>query len=165
MIELTLQRFHHGDEDSLGLLFLGEKFYAFVPEDAPRAVKIPGRTRIPAGRYRVLLVDAPDKFKTQHGPKMFLLENVLDFQGIFIHILNRASESRGCLGPNYQVLFGPDGESICGYSTVAYKRLRDAILPRMEAGEPCYLTIRDESFLFPAQEIPHAILPPIVAPI
>ena len=56
--------------------------------------KVPGKTAIPSGRYRLAWTWS-NRFKRP----MLLLVDVPGFAGIRIHALNRSTESEGCIGP------------------------------------------------------------------
>jgi hypothetical protein len=61
----------------------------------PAGVKIPGRTAIPAGRYRIELAPMPTLGKP--GQLYVHLVDVPDFVGIFAHGGNTPADVRGCI--------------------------------------------------------------------
>ena len=90
---LKLKRFSGADESTLGLIFVGGRFFCYSLEDQWNVPKIPGETRIPAGRYKILLrTDGgmneryTDRFDFHKG--MLWLQDVKDFTFIYIHTGN-----------------------------------------------------------------------------
>lgn len=94
---------------TIGRLYLGGEPFCWVLEDPVRekpgvpveSWKIPGKTAIPAGRYRVVLTQSP-RFKRE----LPLLVDVPGFSGVRIHAGNKAEDTEGCLLPGYDR--GPD---------------------------------------------------------
>lgn len=77
---------------TLGVLFVDGVFECFTLEDELRAVKIPGETAIPAGRYAVKLTHSP-----RFGRVLPEVLNVPNFTGVRIHAGNRKDDTEGCL--------------------------------------------------------------------
>jgi len=105
------------DQSTVGELSVNGKFECFTLEDKVRAVKIHGKTAIPAGIYEVT-VTFSDKFKKP----LPLLLNVPNFAGIRIHSGNTAADTEGC------ILVGTTkaADSV-GNSRVAFKALFEKI--------------------------------------
>ena len=77
---------------TLGILLIDGVFTCWTLEDVVRAVKIPGETAIPAGRYDVRL-SLSQRFQK-------LLPEILavpGFTGIRIHAGNTQADTAGCL--------------------------------------------------------------------
>ncbi len=145
-VNALLQRFHTTDDDTLGLLFLERQFMGFVPEDQKQQVKVKGETRIPAGRYQLVLENSP-----KYGPKTITVSKVPDFSFIRVHVMNTDDDTEGCIGPGYDCHFNPKGQSSTGRSIAAVKGFYDSVLPLIEQGDEVWLTVRDEEALnFPA---------------
>lgn len=123
-MKLELKRFCHGEEDSLGLLFVDGTFACFTLEDEYRAVKVMGETRIPEGTYALGLRFSP-KFSPIYGHSMLFLKSVPGFEPetVLIHRGNDAGDTRGCLLVANAVHYNPDGPSQVLQSRVAYDRL------------------------------------------
>ena len=121
---MTLVRFRHTDESTIGSLRLweGTTFTCFTLEDTVRepGVKVKGKTAIPAGEYQVI-VNFSDRFQRP----MPLLLNVQNFEGVRIHKGNVASQTEGC------ILLGMSlaGENRIGESKKAF----DAFFPILQA--------------------------------
>lgn len=77
---------------TLGVLFVDGVFEAWTLEDEIRAVKIPGQTAIPAGRYPVLMTWSP-----RFSRVLPEVRNVPNFVGVRIHAGNRKEDTEGCI--------------------------------------------------------------------
>ena len=116
-MNLRLVRKTFTDESTIGDLSVNGKFECFTLEDKVRAVKIHGKTAIPAGIYEVT-VTFSDRFKKP----LPLLLNVPNFAGVRIHSGNTAADTEGC------ILVGTSkGTNSVGASRVAFKALFDKI--------------------------------------
>lgn len=92
-MELTLKRDILADGYTLGLLSVDGKHYCYTVEDKVReGVKIPGKTAVPYGRYKVI-VNMSNRFKKL----MPLLIDVPGFEGVRIHSGNTAEDTEGCI--------------------------------------------------------------------
>ncbi|KAB2967516.1 DUF5675 family protein [Zoogloea sp.] len=121
-MRVTLNRFVSSADDSLSMLCINGKFSAFIIEDEYRQQKVKGETRIPAGIYKLVLVDSP-KFSPIYGHKMIMLEAVPGFTGILIHPGVSQKDTEGCLCPGNVARFNPMGESRLEESKAAYFRI------------------------------------------
>lgn len=100
-MKLLLQRDFKGLRYTLGQLFVDQVKFCETLEDAVREVpgvpvdewKVPGKTAIPAGTYRVTLAPSP-RFKKM----MIRLLDVPGFDGILIHGANTEGDVDGCIG-------------------------------------------------------------------
>lgn len=99
-MRLRLIREPSAQQTTLGVLFVNGRYLAFSLEDEIREQpgvpvaqwKVPGRTAIPAGRYRVRLSWSP-RFQR-------VLPEVLavpGFDGIRLHPGNRHADTEGCI--------------------------------------------------------------------
>ena len=96
IMELTLVRDVCGTDCTLGKLFVDGAFDCYTVEDVvrPDGTKIPGKTAIPEGRYRVVVTRSP-----RFGRDLPLLEKVPNFEGVRIHPGNTAADTEGCIIP------------------------------------------------------------------
>ncbi len=99
-MELDLVRFSHKTNSTMGILTYGD-FACFTLEDEYRAVKVLGKTRIPAGRYPLALRTAgkmhkrySNRFGFHRG--MLHILNIPDFEWVYIHIGNDHEDTQGC---------------------------------------------------------------------
>jgi hypothetical protein len=140
-MEMTLQRQDFTPERTIGSLFIDGERECYTLEDCVRdGPKIPGKTAIPAGRYRVRFTVSerarrgglwtPDsKFRLP------LLLEVPNFEGVRIHAGNTAGHTEGC------ILVGQTrGADVIGQSRLALL----ALLPKIELAddvEEAWITI------------------------
>jgi hypothetical protein len=141
-MELKLKRFYTSPVDTLGILFINLAFSAFIIEDTKHDIKIPGKTRIPAGRYRIRLTYSP-KFKKN----MLEVCDVPNFTGIRIHPGNTAEDTQGCLMPGNICRFHDDGASRIEDSLIAYNRIYPIITKALEI-EKVFIEITDNGDTF-----------------
>ncbi len=111
MIKLLLKRIARKPSYTIGKLFVDGVYLCDTLEDTDRlnkgmsateiaTKKIPGKTAIPEGTYKVIVNTSP-KFK-RLLPR---LVNVPGYEGVLIHRGNTAADTAGCIlvGENKQV--------------------------------------------------------------
>lgn len=148
-MDIINQRSYHTKDSTLGILVVNGIPFGFVIEDEPRLVKVKGQTRIPAGRYKLVLrkEDTPLTLKYRKKFPWFKyhieLENVPDFTGIYIHIGNTEKDTDGCqvIGMSAHI---SGGQFVNSESTSCFMSFYQVIYPLLEAGEEVYYTIIDE---------------------
>ncbi len=91
-MNLKLLRKTFTEESTIGVLSVNGTAECFTLEDKVRAVKIPGKTAIPAGIYEVTIT-----FSDRFQKPLPLLLNVPNFAGIRIHPGNTAADTEGCI--------------------------------------------------------------------
>ena len=98
-MELHLKRRYLGPDYTIGSLLVDGRYFCDTLEDAVRPAKVPGRTAIPAGRYKVVVNRSP-----RFGRDLPRLLDVPGFEGILIHRGNTAADTSGCIlvGENKQ---------------------------------------------------------------
>ncbi len=102
-------------------------------------VKVPGKTAIPAGMYRVI-VNRSERFSRLAGHDVFLplLLDVPRFDGVRIHTGNRPEDTEGC------VLVGLLREpGSVGQSLMAFKPLAAKIIAATQGDGQCWIDVRD----------------------
>ena len=160
-MELLLQRFSGGGDDTLGILLETKNdaplFLCFTLEDEHRDVKVRGETRIPAGRYRILLRKEggmhpryAQRYDFHRG--MLWLQDVPNFQWIYIHPGNDHDDTLGCLltGDTCEQNVTENGR--LGAPRAAYARIYPRIAEAIEAAEEVWITVCDEQDLISQQE-------------
>lgn len=157
--ELVLERLFDSGDDTVGVLkeFKPSKILCgFTCEDQKQnGPKIPGETRIPAGRYRIVqnkvLTNLTSKYRTKYSwfKWHLMIENVKGFVGIYLHIGNDDDHTDGC------VTMGDVANNISlkkfdkltiQESTDCFKRFYEVYVPWLEAGNELYITIVDEKY-------------------
>lgn len=103
-MKLRVERLWKKPGYTVGRLYVDGKFFCNTLEDTVRDLnkerKVPGKTAIPYGEYKVVFNWSP-KF----GRNLPRLLNVPAFDGILIHPGNTADDSSGCIlvGKNTEV--------------------------------------------------------------
>lgn len=103
-MKLRVERLWKKPTYTVGRLYVDGKLYCNTLEDVVRDLdkeaKVPGKTAIPAGTYKVIFNWSP-KFE-RNLPRLL---NVPHFDGILIHLGNTADDSAGCIlvGKNTEV--------------------------------------------------------------
>lgn len=149
---LTLNRFASNRTDAklkatFGELLIDGKHAAYTLEDMYQPVKIHGETRIPAGTYKILFrtdgeksVEYQKKYPAMHKG-MLWLQNIPDFQYVYIHVGNYPKDTLGC------ILVGEDADVNKGMITrsgAAYIKIYPIVAGAIECGEEVTITINDE---------------------
>lgn len=93
-MNIIIKRIFKGPDYTIGRLSIDGKYFCDTLEDTvrPAGVKIPGRTAIPAGKYKIKLTESL-RFKKL----MPRLENVPGFTGVLIHAGNTSEDTEGCI--------------------------------------------------------------------
>jgi hypothetical protein len=143
---LSLKHYGHTAESSGGALSVNGRFFCHTCEDEPRLVKMVGETRIPPGTYEIRLRAEGGmhgrylkRFPFHRG--MLHLQNVPDFEWIYIHPGNEEYQTDGCILPGYTAL-SKGGFSV-ERSQEAYTDLYQLILIAMEQGEQILIEVED----------------------
>ena len=150
-MELWLRRRPSQNEATIGELYILDKGAALLEcytlEDEIREVegepvekwKVPGKTAIPAGKYRIVITRS-NRFSRRAGHDVLTpqLLDVPGFTGIRIHCGNRAEDTEGCL------LVGTtpaaDGSAVWA-SRAAYDKLFPKIEKALHMGELVWIRI------------------------
>lgn len=146
-MELKLDTFVTGKESSGGLLSVDGKFQCFTCEDQPQKVKVAGETRIPAGRYQVLLRTEGGMTK-RYGNKfpfhagMLWLQAVPEFKWIYIHMGNTDDHTDGCILVGQALTVRESESKIPSRQTEpAYVKLYKKILSAINNAEEVWIEV------------------------
>ena len=113
-MKLELKRRFKGPNYTIGSLFINGVYECDTIEDVDRgltdsmsvdeikAKKIYGRTAIPTGTYKIDLNTVSPKFKDKSwakfcGGKLPRLLDVKGYEGVLIHVGNKAEDTLGCI--------------------------------------------------------------------
>ena len=95
-MKLKLKRIALKPTYTIGKLYINDEYFCDTLEDTVRDLKeepkVPGKTAIPAGEYRVVLAVSP-----RFGRLLPRLLGVPYFEGILIHKGNTAKDTAGCI--------------------------------------------------------------------
>ena len=141
-MELHLQRHDDNGDATKGTLSVDDCLVCYTLEDEYRDVKVPGETRIPAGRYRIRKREYGRFYRAYNDrwgyPFVPVLEGVENFTDVLIHTGNTDEHTAGCI----LVGMGHRGYTLLD-SRAAYVKLFDMIRDAIEADD-CWITIEDE---------------------
>ncbi len=137
-MKMLLKRRYSQSGATLGELFLNGGHECWTLEDvvSPSGVKVPGKTAIPVGRYRVI-IDMSVRFKR---PMPHVL-NVPNFEGIRIHAGNTSEDTEGCILVGQTIV----DSNFIGRSRAAFAALFEKLSEAQETGEDTWLTMEDAS--------------------
>ena len=131
-MELILVRLANSPNSTLGALYINGKFECRTLEDEYRKEKVWGRTRIPAGRYKISLRQDGSyyeryckKFNENHP--ILWVQDVPNFEWIYIHIGNYHTDTNGCILVGEQYATDQEGDYIVTRSTSAYLKLYNRV--------------------------------------
>ena len=148
-MDLKQKRFSGGDESTLGLIFVEERFFCYSLEDQFNEPKVPGETRIPAGRYQIILRTEGGmfgryaaRFPWHRG--MLWLQDVPDFKFIYIHVGNKDDDSEGCILIGDGQIQNVTERGQVTSSVAAYRRLYEVITEAL-LSEEVWITIYEEN--------------------
>lgn len=123
-------------------------------EDEYREDKISKETRVPAGKYEIIInpidTSLTKKYQAKYNwfDKHLMLKDVPDFVGVYFHIGNTDADTAGCilLGDNTDNnVIGPGSIS---NSTPCFMRFYKELYPFLQIkGNNAFVTIRDEQTL------------------
>jgi len=135
-MKLTLTRKWYEDNRTMGRLKVDGTYFCFTLEDTARleGVKVPGKTAIPAGTYKVI-IDESVRFKR---PMPHILD-VNNFTGVRMHPGNDESNTEGCILLGFQK--GPGG---IWESKVAFDKLFPILQAAQDRKEEIVLEIINE---------------------
>jgi len=155
--QYAVVRYGLGRNSTLGLFQRVEPDEAqlcFGLEDERRHTKVYGETCIPTGTYELRLrtdgMDDEDMFNGRYRKRfgdrhkgMIWLQNVPNFEWVYIHILNYEHQTKGCIGVGEVPGIYPDGEFFVGRSEPAYWKVYEDIVPALISGERVLLHVTE----------------------
>ena len=147
-LDLVLNRFLHGDDSTLGELYIGAEFFCFTCEDEAREIKVVGETRVPAGEYEIELRTESSPMNRRYAERfdfhrgMLWLRDVPDFSYVYLHVGNDDDDTHGC--PLVGMAAGvAKGGGYVMRSVEAYTQLYPVILDALNSGSRVFINIID----------------------
>ena len=132
---------------TIGDMLIDGNFHFYTLEDKDRQhqpdgtiipwepkIKVSAETAISYGSYRMIVNYSP-KYKRV----MPIIQNVPDFKGVRVHVLNFAHESEGCIGVGYT-----KSKDFIGRSRDAFKSFYELLLKALSDGGYARLVISNE---------------------
>jgi hypothetical protein len=153
-MELKLDRKWKKEDYTVGRLFIDDEFFCNTMEDADRGLdqdmqdfmirskKIPNRTAVPTGRYKVLMNTVSSKFSQKPfymqvcKGKLPRLDNVKGYEGILIHCGTTHQHSAGCILVGKNTIKGKLTDS-----QETFKNLYAQMKAAHDAGQEIFITI------------------------
>ena len=157
--EYILQRLSDNRDCTIGAFFKVTSLnklllQGYSMEDEYREDKVSKETRIPAGKYEIVInpVDTPltKKYQAKYNwfHKHLMIKDVPNFIGVYFHIGNTDADSAGCIliGDNTDNnIVGPGSIS---NSTACFMRFYKELFPFLEIKtNKAFVTIKDEKEL------------------
>ncbi len=154
-MKVKLIRYNSEDNYTDGMLFIDNKFICYTIEDEHRTKKVWGETRIPEGKYDIVLRKEGrfhnnyiSKFKDIHKGMLCitndsdfkLKNNGLQFQYILFHIGNTDKDTAGCILTG---LKANADKNFIGNSTVAYKKFYPIVANELDKGNEVEIEVLD----------------------
>lgn len=149
---VTVLRYLDDGTTTLGLLYLGNRFFCYTLEDSHRDLKIPGQTRIPEGRYPLSfngnLTELTQRYRNRFPWFEFHIEikNIPNFDLVYLHIGNSHQDTRGCILLADGVNAG-SSEKMVSQSQRAYERFYRSIYPRLTSQSSLEITVLNEDWV------------------
>ncbi len=148
-MEVKVIRFSTSNESTLGLMLINNKFECFTLEDGYRINKVPGETRIPAGRYKIRL-RKEGAFHNRYSKRfpdihkgMLHITKVPNYEYILIHCGNDAEDTVGCLLVGDELNNNLVSNGYLKNSTQAYVRVYSQMCKALQEGEEVCIEYSD----------------------
>ena len=144
-----LRRYKSNNDCTYGNLFIDGLYQCKTLEDEYRKVKVMHETRIPKGTYHIKLQNEGTMTKKYENNQklrgihkgMLWLQNVPNFQFIYIHIGNTDDDTSGCILVGTAI--DENGNRLVD-STNAYIRMYVKVVDALMKGEEVTIEIVDE---------------------
>ena len=142
---IKMKRFYSNENATQGVMIVDSQM-VYTLEDEKREIKVKNETRIPAGTYQIKLRNEggmtqryAERFGDMHKG-MLWLQNVENFEWVYIHIGNHEDQTSGC------ILVGnkADNSMTIERSADAYNLIYPVIANAIESGEVVQIEIKDE---------------------
>lgn len=146
-MEILLKRIARKQQYTIGRMYIDGEYFCDTCEDRDRLYfrekKVMHKTAIPCGKYEVTQdVTSPkygdrEPYKTVCDGRVPRLLDVPQFEGVLIHIGNKAEDSSGCILVGKNRLKGMVLNSTSTWTSL----MNEHLLPARERKEKVYLTI------------------------
>jgi len=151
-LTLTLLRYSDDGQTTLGLLYIADKYFCITLEDTYREKKVKKETRIPAGVYDI-------RFRTEESPKTLEyrkrypgwfryhleLQNVPEFDYIYIHVGGNFMHTDGCLLVSDSATI-TDASTYLSNSARTFEKLYTTVANSLNQNKKVRIVIKDEKW-------------------
>lgn len=146
-------RYAFGLDSTLGRLYVdgvpSRRFECFTLEDERRTEKVAGETCIPPGSYEIKLRHGSPKFgkydqRWEWHNGMLWLQDVPDFEYVYIHPGNDDDDTDGCIIPGQVPIILPDGEFEVRKSRDAYAEVYRKCMLAIDAGSRVVIHVMED---------------------
>ena len=142
---MQLMRLKDDTKSTIGTLYVNGAFECFTLEDTFNFPKVYGKTRIPDGTYEIKLRNEggltkkyAEKYPYHKG--MLWLQNVDNFEWVYIHVGNTADHTDGCILVGEGCMSTTGDQKVTG-SVNAYVKLYKKAIGAFERGEDVTIEI------------------------
>ena len=142
---MQLMRLKDDTESTIGTLYVNGAFECFTLEDTFNFPKVYGKTRIPDGTYEIKLRNEggltkkyAERYPYHQG--MLWLQNVDNFEWVYIHVGNTADHTDGCILVGEGCMATTGDQKVTG-SVNAYVKLYKKAINAFERGEDVTIEI------------------------
>lgn len=153
-MEIDVIRFSTAETSTLGLLLIDGTFECYTLEDGFHKVKIPGKTRIPAGTYALAFRNFGkhnEQYLKKYGGDfhhgMLQVMHVKGFTDILIHKGNTGGDTAGCLLVGDGANNNQTKDGFISSSGLAYEHLYPKVAAELLAGNSVSIRYRDRPAL------------------
>lgn len=153
-MELRVDRKYKKSGYTISNLYINGTRFCNVLEDTDRGlvqmdslayiktIKVYGYTAIPKGRYKIDMNTVSEKFKNREWAKPYKgklprLMGVPGFDGVLIHVGNKADDTLGCLLVGKNTTVGRVNQSTATFHSL----MKGYLVPAHLRGEDIYITI------------------------
>jgi hypothetical protein len=148
---IELRRRRENPKSTVGDIDLDGERICVTLEDAHHDPKIPGKTRIPAGEYKIELRTVGgfhERYLKRFGEVfhkgMLWLQDVPNFKFILIHCGNDVGDTEGCILVGRKVILpDPDSTFTISESEKAYRDLYPALRDALLNGADVFIQVTD----------------------
>ncbi|MEP5234766.1 MAG: DUF5675 family protein [Cyclobacteriaceae bacterium] len=151
-IELTVLRYFHDKDTTLGLLYINGAFFCYTLEDTFNQPKVPGQTRIWSGEYFVDFrreeTELTKTYKSRY-PEWFQyhlwVKDVPEFSAIYIHSGGDNTDTEGCILVSDSLSVKADSQFFTN-SRNTFKRLYLYLMAELDNNKKIKISIHDEAW-------------------
>lgn len=149
-MDIKIHRLNNDGESTIGLAYIDNKMFCSTLEDTTHEIKVPGETRIPAGKYKVTFREVVTPLTEKYRERFpwftyhLWIRDVPKFQYIYIHAGNTISHTAGCLLVGDQIILDRHGPEKIASSYKAFEAFYKKVSAAIKKGEDVFIDYIDE---------------------